>query len=97
MKPKNIAYLKSLANALSPSVTVGKGAIDDRLIQSVENALKAHELIKVRVLSSSEYSRDEIGPMLAKATSSVHVSTIGRIVTLYKAKKDPKIILPYLE
>lgn len=98
MKPKNIAYLKSLANTLSPSVNVGKGEIDENLIKAINDSLEAHELIKVKLLNNSEFTRLEIGKLLAEATNSVHVSTIGRIVTLYRRKKkEPKIVLPIKE
>ena len=95
MKPKNVAYLKSLANHLEPSLTVGKGEIDETLLRAVNNALAAHELIKVRILDTCGYDRKEVGAILAQGTGSELISTIGRIVILYKAKKEPVIRLPY--
>ena len=94
LKPKNIAYLQGLANRLDPVVTVGKGEIDEKLIASIENALRAHELIKIRILDNAAYSRKEIGPLLAEKTGSEFVSVLGRVVTLYKPKEKPVIVLP---
>ena len=95
LKPKNIAYLKSLANRLDPIVTVGKGEIDENLIQSIENALKARELIKIRLLDSVAYDRKEMGPLLAEKAHAELVSVLGRVVTLYRPKEKPVIVLPY--
>lgn len=98
MKPKNIAYLKSLANNLEPSLNIGKGEIDENIVKAISASLKAHELIKVRILNNSDCNKKEIGDELAKMTSSTHVTTIGHIVVLYKKKdKDPKIVLPIKE
>ncbi len=98
MKPKNIAYLKSLANGLTPSINIGKGEIDENLIKAINASLTAHELIKIKILSNSELSKNEVGDLLASKTGSTRVSTIGRIVTLYKRnEKEPKIVLPSKE
>ncbi len=98
MKPKNKAYLKSLANSLEPALNIGKGEIDENVVSAISASLKAHELIKVRILNNSDCDKKEIGDELARKTSSVHVSTIGHIVILYKKKdKDPKIVLPVKE
>jgi RNA-binding protein len=94
LTPKNKALLKKLANHLEPSVNVGKGEIDDSLIETTSNALKAHELIKVRVLNNSSSGKEEVAAALAKATKSDVVATIGSIIVLYKAREDhPSIIL----
>lgn len=45
---KRRAYLKTLAQKLSPMVRVGKDGISENLIQSIEDAIKGRELIKVK-------------------------------------------------
>ena len=40
------AYLRGLANRLTPTVMVGKDGISDSLIESLDNSLTAHELVK---------------------------------------------------
>ncbi len=98
MKPKNIAYLKSLANTLTPAVNIGKGEVDDNIIKAISNNLEAHELIKVKVLNNAEVDKKEIGGYLASKVEATHVATIGHIVILYRQKKkDPKIVLPIKE
>ncbi len=98
MKPKNIAYLKSLANGLNPAINIGKGEIDDNIVKAISDNLEANELIKVKILNNSDCDKKEIGGYLADKTNSTHVATIGHIVILYRRKKkDPKIVLPIKE
>ena len=94
LTPKNRAKLKSLANGLNPSVLFGKGEVDDGVVQSVSNALEAHELIKVRILQNSGVEKYDLAEEIAKRTHSEVVSIIGRVITLYRRReKNPTIVL----
>ncbi|MCH3908766.1 MAG: ribosome assembly RNA-binding protein YhbY [Bacilli bacterium] len=94
LTPKNKALLKGLANNLEPSVNIGKGEVDETLVQSVSNALKAHELIKVKVLANSNEDIKELSDDITKKTKSELVQIIGHIIVIYKAReKNPSIVL----
>ena len=57
--------------------------------------LRAHELIKVRVIDTCEATVDEVAESMATGTSAALVQTIGRTFLLYKRRaKDPHIVLP---
>ena len=91
---KNKALLKKLATPLSPSLTIGKGAIDPSLIAVVDKALTAHELIKVKVLVNQKEELENLGENLSEATRSELVEIIGRILILYRPReKNPTIVL----
>jgi len=90
---KNKALLKKLANPLEPSLVVGKGEIDASLLQSVSLALKAHELIKVKVLTNQKKTRAEVGAEIASKTASEVVQIVGRIVVLYKKNEEKPLIV----
>ena len=53
---KQRAALRGAANTMDPVYQIGKGEIDETLIQGVADCLAARELIKVKVLDNSEYS-----------------------------------------
>jgi putative RNA-binding protein, YhbY family len=94
LTPKQKAQLKGLANTLEPSLSVGKGAVDANLLQALANALKAHELVKVRILVSVAEEKETFALELAKGTEAELVQIIGHVIVLYKARKDkPSIIL----
>ena len=41
-------YLKSKAHHLNPVIIIGKNGLNDGIIQSINNALTAQELIKIK-------------------------------------------------
>ena len=59
MTSKQRAKLRSMANNLETILQVGKGGISENTIRQVEDALKARELIKIRVLENSLYTSRE--------------------------------------
>lgn len=89
------AYLRSLGNELEPIVQIGKGGISLNLIQQVDEALEARELLKVRVLKNALVEVRDAAEELADATDADVVQVIGNIILLYReALEDPKIQLP---
>ena len=94
LSSKQRRQLKALAHGLSVSVQVGNAGITDGVIESVECALAAHELIKVKVGRGSELDRKAGAAALAKATNSQVATVIGRVWVLYRADlEDPQISL----
>lgn len=89
MTSKRRAELRGQANRLEPLFQVGKGGISDALISQTNDALRAHELIKLKVLleSASETPR-EIAEKLAAATGSQVVQVIGGSMIFYKENPE---------
>lgn len=84
---KQRAVLRGIASTMTPVFQIGKGEIDDPMIQSVMECLKARELIKVKVLKNSIYTAEEAASILAEKTNSDCVQVIGGKFVLFK-KKD---------
>lgn len=91
---KQKSYLRSLAQTEPALFQIGKDGLSDNLIQTVDDALRTHELVKVKLLKTVSEDIDEIIFDLAMNTKSEVVQKIGRIVVLYRKAKEPKIILP---
>ena len=91
---KQKVFLSSLAQTEKPMFQIGKDAISDNLIKTVNNAFRTHELIKITVLKNVSDDIKEIAFDLARLTKSEMVQVIGRQVILYKKAKEPKILLP---
>lgn len=91
---KQKVFLRSLAQTEKPMFQIGKDAISDNLIKTVNNAFRTHELIKITVLKNVSDDIKEIAFDLARLTKSEMVQVIGRQVILYKKAKKPKILLP---
>ncbi len=95
MLAKNRAYLRGLGAKLKPSLNLGKGEIDEAIIKALSNALKAHELIKIRVLQNSEEEISSLAEAISEKTGSELVAITGKTILLYKRNEEkPLISLP---
>ena len=84
---KQRAILRGKANTMDPVFIVGKGEIDETMIQGVKDCLDARELIKLKVLENSMYNAREAAAKLAEATGADCVQVIGSKFVLYLQKK----------
>lgn len=91
---KQKSYLRSLAQNEPALFQIGKEGLSDNLIQTVDDALRTHELVKIKLLKTVSDDVDEIIFDLAMNTKSEVVQKIGRVFVLYRKAKEPKIILP---
>lgn len=90
---KQRRHLRGLGHSLKPVVLVGQRGISENLLHNVDEALEAHELIKVKL-----HDPDEMAPTaeaISQATGAALVQKIGSILLFYRPrKKDPEIVLP---
>jgi len=91
---KQNRYLRGLGHHLSPVVMVGKEGLTERLAASLEEALTAHELIKVKVLEGCPMDRREAASALAESSGAALVQVLGRTALLYRPADEPVISLP---
>ncbi|MFP3155482.1 ribosome assembly RNA-binding protein YhbY [Lachnospiraceae bacterium ZAX-1] len=95
MTSKQRAYLKSLANNITPILQVGKSSLTPEIVVAVDEALEKRELIKLSVLQNCLDDPKEIAEIIGERSRSSVVQVIGKKIILYRpAKKDPKIKLP---
>lgn len=88
------SHLRALAHNLKPTVQVGNQGVTDGLLAAVDRALLDHELIKVRV-AGEDVDVDEVGARVASGTRSELVQVIGRMLVLFRRRKNkPVITLP---
>ena len=91
---KQKRYLRGLASCENAIFQIGKDALSDNLIEQVDHALEARELVKISVLKNSPADIEETAFDLARLTHSELVQIIGRTIVLYRTGRDPKILLP---
>ncbi|MEG1448475.1 MAG: YhbY family RNA-binding protein [Oscillospiraceae bacterium] len=91
---KQRAHLRGLANSMDTILQVGKNGIGDELITQVNDALKARELIKLRVLETSPVLAREAAQLIAEKTKCDIVQVIGTRFVLFKRNpQNPKVTL----
>jgi len=90
-----VRHLRGLGHHLDPIVQIGKEGITDPLVAAVREALRAHELVKVKVGTESPIDRKDAGPELAARAGAFLAQILGRTLLLYKRHPNkPKIELP---
>lgn len=91
-------YLRGVAHKLKPVVMVGQKGATPALFKSVEAALMAHELIKVRFVETREREqKSRIITEISAKTGCEIAGTIGHTAILYRPHPDPdkrRIIFP---
>lgn len=80
--------LKAIGNRLEPVLIIGKNGITANILNQLNEALTARELIKGRVLPHQGLDVKEIAAELAEQTGALIVQTIGCNFILYRAPQD---------
>lgn len=86
LNSKQRAFLRGQANALPVVFQVGKGEINDAVVESTRKCLAARELIKMKVLETSTYSAAEAAEALCRAIGCESVQIIGSKFVLFLSK-----------
>ncbi len=90
------AYLRKLAHDLKPVVHIGRQGVTTAIIQAIDTALTAHELIKVKYGEFKD-EKAALTQQIVAATASTLVSIIGNIAIIYRPSPDDDkrhIVLP---
>ncbi len=87
---KQRAHLRSIAQSYNPIFYIGKLGITDEIINQLEHAINARELIKIGVQESCVYNAREVADIIAPQLSAEVVAVIGRKFVLWRRSRDPK-------
>jgi RNA-binding protein len=77
--------LKSRAQLLEAVIRIGQSGVTDALLQSLDNALSQHELVKVRFADFKE-ERKNLAPQLAERTSSALIQQVGNVAVFFRKR-----------
>ena len=92
---KQRRFLRAMGTGIDPIIHIGKGGWGDTVVQQLDEALEARELVKIRVISNSSVEPRDVGPQLAEATQAEIVQVIGRNMLFFRrSQKKPSIDLP---
>lgn len=84
MTGKERAALRAHANGLSATVHAGQHGLTGALMQSLDDALRTRELVKVQLGKQADVSAKEAAARLAAAAKAEVIQVIGKTVTLYR-------------
>jgi len=85
---KQRAELRAEAHHLSATVHVGQHGLTDALRQSVDDALRTHELVKIQLTKNAATDPKEAATQLANDLAADVVQVIGRTATLFRENPE---------
>lgn len=91
---KQSRYLRGLGHHLNPVIMVGKEEVSESLIASVDEALRAHELIKIKLQEGCLMDRRDVAEILAERTGAAVAQVLGKTILLFRQGEERKINLP---
>jgi RNA-binding protein len=86
LTPAERKLLKARAHHLEPVVLIGDKGLTDEVVNEVDRALTAHELIKVRAPGLDRDAREEAFQSLCQRTAAEAVQSIGKVFVLFRKK-----------
>jgi putative YhbY family RNA-binding protein len=82
------AHLKARAHVLEPILHIGKTGVQDSVVAEVDTALKAHELIKMKINDDDRDAREAMAEDISTRTGAAIVQRVGKVVVLWRPKPD---------
>lgn len=90
LSSKERAELRGEAHHLTASVHVGQHGVTEALKQTLDDALRTHELVKIQFGRNADVTVKEAANELAEAMGADVVQTIGKTATLFRHNPDLK-------
>ena len=87
LSSKQKKYLKSKAHPLKAMIQIGKAGVTPQCIQSIENALNSHEMVKVKFIAFKE-EKEKFLDEIQEGSHAQFVSLIGHVLTLYREHEE---------
>ncbi len=76
--------LKGMAHSLKPVVMVGQHGMKDSINDEIAQAIKHHQLIKIKIGLGDRDARDKLITKIVETHNAILVQRIGNIAVLYR-------------
>ena len=86
LTPATRQALRGRAHRLDPVVWIGADGLTAAVLAELERALKAHELIKIRVISGDGDARARLLGEICTATGASPVQHIGKVLVVHRER-----------
>lgn len=90
MNPTQKKQLKLKAAQLNPVVMIGNKGLSPTVDNEIEQALIAHELIKIRFLSKDRDYQKATAKTICESHQADLIQAIGHIIVIYRAQQELK-------
>ncbi len=90
LSSKERAALRAEANALSASVHLGQHGFSESVRQTIDDALRTHELVKIQFGKNADIDMRDAATEVAVALGADVVQVIGKTATIYRENPELK-------
>jgi RNA-binding protein len=90
MKGKDRAALRAEAHHLKALVHVGHSGLTPAVLQSLDDVLRTHELVKAQVAQAGELTARDAANQVAEQMGAEVIQVIGRTFTVYRENPELK-------
>jgi len=88
LSSKARAELRAEAHHLAVTVHVGHQGLTEAVRQSIDDAIRTHELVKIQFSRNDEVNVKDAANDLARSLGADVVQVIGRTTTLYRENPE---------
>ena len=85
---RELRDLKARAQRLDPVLKIGKAGLSDGFYTALDNALKLHELVKVKFDDLKEQKK-ELVPLIVQRSQSQLIQRVGNVAVLFRRRPTP--------
>lgn len=78
--------LRARAHSLRPVVLVGAAGLTEAVLAEIDQALTAHELIKIRLRMEDRAQREAAAAHIAERLGAAQVQRLGHVFTYYRPR-----------
>ena len=79
--------LRAKAHNLKPVVLIGKSGVTDGCINSINESIQSHELIKIKFIEHKD-NKKSLSEIICTKTESEIIGSIGHIIMLFRQNPD---------
>lgn len=80
---------RAIGHNLKPVVIIAQKGITENIHDEIERALGDHELIKLKLVTANRSDKQALTKSICSDFKAQCVQSIGHVVLLYRAAKDP--------
>ena len=91
--PEQRRALRARAHALNPVVTISQNGLSDSVLKEIDQSLKTHELIKIRVFGDDRELRNTYLSNICEQLGAASVQHIGKLLVVWRPSPEKKAAL----
>lgn len=95
LSKNQIRYLRGLAHAIHPVISIGQHGLSESVLAELMNALEQHELLKIKIANDDREERAQMTETLLEHSGAQKIQSIGKtLVIFWRNHASPKLDLP---